>query len=114
MAKNRTSFKKGQIANPKGRKPLPADVRASRNMSHEELCRTVIEVRNMTYREALTIDKDLISLAKRAILNAYVKLDYRGIKEYEDRLWGKAQEKMMIGMNSEAPVDIEVIIKLDE
>lgn len=31
-------------------------------------------------------------LGKRAIINAYATLDYKAIKDFEDRLWGKAKE----------------------
>lgn len=92
MAKTRTSFQKGQVGNPKGRKPLPDDIKYARNMSYEDMCRTVIEVRAMTPEQVKRLDSDKEPLGKRAILNAYVKLDYRGIKDYEDRLWGKAKE----------------------
>ena len=81
-------FKKGEG----GRKPLPADIKAARNLSYEEMCRSVIEVRNLTPEQVKKIDLDKETLGKRAILNAFVKLDYKGIKEYEDRLWGKAKE----------------------
>jgi len=38
------------------------------------------------------IDIEKMPLGKRAIITAYMKNDYKGIKDYEDRLFGKAQE----------------------
>ena len=92
----KNGFKKGQSGNPNGRKPLSPDIRAARNLSYEEMCRTVIQVRSMTQSEAKKLDIEKEPLGKRAILNAYLKLDYRGIKDYEDRLWGKAQEAIKL------------------
>jgi hypothetical protein len=82
------NFKKGEG----GRKPLPEDIKIARSLSYEDMCRTVIEVRSLTPENIKALDMDKEPLGKRAILNAYVKLDYRGIKDYEDRLWGKAKE----------------------
>jgi hypothetical protein len=81
-------FKKGEG----GRKPLPADVKAARSLSYEEMCRTVMDVINMTRKDVKKADNDDLPLGKRAIMNAYAKLDYRAIYDYENRLWGKAKE----------------------
>src|SRR5271157_5312052 len=91
---NQTSFKKGNPGG--GRKTLPADIRAARNMSYEDMCHTVIETRNMTPAELKQIDLENIPFGKRAIINAYAKMDYRAIKEYEDRVWGKAKETVAL------------------
>ena len=90
-----------------GRKPLPEDIKAARNLSYEEMCRSVIEVRNMTVDEAKTEDLDKLPLGKRAIFNAFVKLDYKGIKEYEDRLWGKAKDFLDV----ELPTGIKIVFE---
>jgi len=86
------NFKKGEG----GRKPLPEDIKMARNLSYEEMCKTVIEVRNLSPEEVREENMDKMPLGKRAILNAYVKLDYMGIKVYEDRLWGKPKESVEI------------------
>ena len=101
MAKTRTTFQKGKSGNPKGRKPLPKDIRAARNLSYEDMCRTVIDVRSMTSMEAKEEDQKQMPLGRRAIMNAYAKLDYRGIKDYEDRLWGKARESVDMNINTD-------------
>ena len=85
-------FKKGEG----GRKPLPDDIKAARNLSYEDMCRTVIDVRNMTPTEVEKKDLDKIPLGERAIISAYLAVDYRGIKDYEDRLWGKAKDSIDI------------------
>jgi hypothetical protein len=94
MAKGRKTggrdFKKGEG----GRKPLPADIKAARNLSYEDMCRTVIKVRKMTRKDVKAEDNDELELGKRAIMNAYAKLDYRAIYDYENRLWGKAKETL--------------------
>lgn len=79
-----------------GRRKLSSDIRAARSVSYEQMCRTVINTRNMTPAELKQIDLENISLGKRAIINAYAKMDYRAIKEYEDRLWGKAKETVAL------------------
>lgn len=92
-----------------GRKSLPEDIKAARNQSYEDMCRTVIEVRLMTPGEIKKIDLEKMPLGQRAIMNAYVKLDYRGIKDYEDRLWGKAQDKVQLTGLDEEMLKIEII-----
>ena len=77
-----------------GRPQLSEDIKASKKMSFEDMCRTVIEVRAMTAEDIEQMDVRKIPLGKRAIMNAFAKLDYRGIKDYEDRLWGKAKENI--------------------
>lgn len=112
MGKSSTSFKKGHKPVSPGRTPLPKDVLAARALSYDELCRTVIEVRMLTPDDLKKIDMNKMSLGKRAIINAYAKLDYRGIKDYEDRLWGKAKETIDLGLNSESkilPITINVV-----
>jgi hypothetical protein len=108
MAKaNKTSFKKGNPGG--GRKPLPMDILEARNLSYEDMCRTVIEVRNLSPTDIKKIDMEKVSLGKRAIMNAYAKLDYRGIKDYEDRLWGKAKEIMDVNQSGNLNFKIEII-----
>ena len=108
---NKGSFKKGNKMG-QGRKKLPEDIRAARNLSYEQMCRTVIEVRSLTPGDAKKLDLEKEPLGKRAILNAYVKLDYRGIKNYEDRLWGKATEtyKMKHGVDEESSGQIRGLL----
>lgn len=77
-----------------GRKPLPKDILAARSMATEEMLRTVIDVRRMTTGEVKKLDLDKVPLGKRAIISAYAKNDYKGIKDYEDRLFGKATENI--------------------
>lgn len=106
---NKGSFKKGNPGG--GRKPLPADILLARSMATEEMLRTVIEVRQMTPIEIKACDMEKISLGKRAIINAYAKLEYRGIKDYEDRLFGKAQESVNLTSDGSLPVTVNIIGK---
>ena|SRR3990167_4232937 len=94
-----------------GRKPLPADVRAARNMAYSEMCQTVIRIRSMTAVDVAKLDRKKLTLGELAILNAYVKQDYRGIKEYEDRLFGKATEKISLQNESENPLSVQIVFK---
>jgi len=50
----------------------------------------------MTPAELKQIDLENIPFGKRAIINAYARMDYRAIKEYEDRVWGKAKETVAL------------------
>ena len=95
-------FKKGHKLG--GRPKLPDDIRAARNLSYEDMCRMVIEVRGMSPKDA---EKKLkqCELGMRAIITAYLNLDYRAIKEYEDRLFGKAKDIIDI----DTPKDIKII-----
>ena len=94
-----------------GRKPLPEDIKIARNMSYEEMCRTVIQVRQIVL-SGNKIKIDDMPLGKRAIFNAYQKLDYRGIKDYEDRLWGKAKEN--IDLQTPEGITIEFVNRTKE
>lgn len=111
--KHEGQFKPGQSGNPSGRKPLPDDIKAARNLSYEEMCRTVIMVRDMTLAEIRQLNKQDLPLGKRAIINAYQKFNYKGIKEYEDRLWGKARETIDLGLNLDE-LDEHQLNKLNE
>ena len=73
-------FSKGASGNPKGRKPLPADIKAARVLATEEMLRTVIDVRRMTAGQVRKLDLEKVPLGKKAIISAYAKNDYRGIK----------------------------------
>ena len=103
-AKTGHRFQKGETGNPKGRKPLPKDIRAARSMATEEMLRAVIEVRRMTVSEVKTIDLETLPLGKRAIISAYTKNDYKGIKDYEDRLFGKAHETVALTGEDGKPI----------
>lgn len=103
MGANKTSFKKGHKGVSPGRPKLPEDIKAARKMSYEEMCMTVISVRLSTPEELRKEDLEKMPLGRRAIVNAYIKMDYRGIRDYEDRIWGKAKESM--------DVDIQGAIK---
>lgn len=83
-------FKAGKSGNPGGRKALPPDVREAVNMIREDIIKTVYGIRDMRVSEAKKLDD--MPLGKRAIVNAYLKMDYQGIKIYEDRVLGKAKE----------------------
>ena len=101
-------FAKGNKYGKGCRPQMPADIRAARNMSYEDMCKTVIEVRKLTSKGVKELDMENTPLGMRAIINAYAKLDYQGIKIYEDRLWGKAQESIDLGID--ATGNIEIII----
>ena len=87
-------FQKGHSLG--GRKKLPADLQAARNLAFEEMCRTVINTRNMTPAELKGLDLENMPLGQRAIINAYAKPDYRAMKDCEDRLWGKPKETVAL------------------
>jgi hypothetical protein len=95
-----------------GRKALPDDIMAARNLSYEEMCRMVIDIRSMTLQEAetrLSPENALyIPLGERAIMKAYVNLDYKGITDYENRLWGKAKETVDLDLGG---TDFKIIVE---
>ncbi len=88
-----------------GRKPLPPDILAARALSNEEMIREVIEIRSMTWRESTTSSVEEMPLGRLAIMRAYQNLDWPGIKNYEDRVWGRAQENInlngALGINTD-------------
>lgn len=79
-----------------GRKALPDDIKLARSLSYSDMCKTVIEVRNLTLKDIVKTNPDEMTLGKRAICRAYEDLDYNAIRGYEDRLWGKARESVDI------------------
>jgi len=94
MAISSTSFQKGQVGNPKGRKPLPEDVKIARGISTERLIDEVIRFREMKVVDGDKIDKNELDYGERMILEAYQKRDYQAVKYYEDRAFGKAKESI--------------------
>lgn len=92
-----------------GRPRLPEDIKKARQMSLENFLRCVCEVELMTPNEVKGINLDELPLGKRAIINAYAKLDYRAIKDFQDRLWGKAKESIDVTTNDESINKIEFI-----
>ena len=58
--------------------------------------------------------QDKETLGKRAIMNAFIKLDYRGIKEYEDRLWGKAKETIDLDANLKSEIETNIVFKFSK
>jgi len=109
MGKSSTSFKKGHKPASPGRPKLPADIRAAKTLSYEEMCRTVIEIRSFTPKKIKGLNMEEMPLGKRAIINAYIKLDYNGIRQYEDRLWGKATETIDANVSGNLDIIIERI-----
>lgn len=96
-------FQKGVATNPKGRPPLPPDLRAARAMETEKMLRAVIKVRNSTADDIKKIDLNQCILGEVAIMRAYLSNDPKQIKDYEDRLFGKAPETFDITSRFDKP-----------
>ncbi len=109
------AFKEGESGNPGGRPKLPDDIKEARQMSLEEFLRYVISVMKLTPSEVKEINMDDMPLGKRAILNAFAKNDYKAMKDFQDRLWGKAKESIDLSHTMETPVKINIIpVKPDD
>ena len=106
MAKHK--FKPGNSLG--GRKPLSADVKAARNMSYEQAIQTIIKIRSLTKADVKDLDPSTITLAEAAIFKAYQTCDYRAIKDYEDRIWGKAKESVELSGDSSNPLSFKIEI----
>ena len=102
-------FQKGNKGG--GRKPLPPDVKHARAMAYEDMCRTVIKIRSMKEAEAVKHAKLNLTLGERVILTAYLKKDDKLIKQYEDRLFGKATENITLQSDIENPLSMQIVIK---
>ncbi len=103
------AFKEGESGNPGGRPKLPDDIKEARQMSLEEFLRYIISVMKLTPSEVKEINMDDMPLGKRAILNAFAKNDYKAMKDFQDRLWGKAKESIDLTHSGELnPVNITV------
>jgi len=61
----------------------------------------------MTPAEMKQFDLENVSFGNRAIINAYAKMDYRAIQLYEDRLWGKAKDRVEITGADGGPIGID-------
>lgn len=91
-----------------GRKPLSKETIEARHLSYEQMVLAVIEVRNFTLNDIKNINPDDIPMGKRAIIKAYTELDYKAIKDYEDRLWGKAKETIDVDVDmDERKIEVE-------
>lgn len=101
-------FTKGESGNPKGRPKLPEEIKASRRMAYGEMLESIIEVRNMSAADLKVLDMEKVPLGKRAIISAYAKSDFRGIREYEDRLFGRPQESVSISGEDGGPVKVDL------
>ena len=101
-------FQKGQSGNPHGRAPLPDEVKAARKMAYADLMMTIVDVRSMTQNDLGKLDMSTVPLGKRAIISAYAKSDFRGIREYEDRLFGRPQESVSISGEDGGPVKVDL------
>jgi len=107
-------FEKGNAGG--GRPALPDDIRAARAMSYEEHLRTIMEVRRMTPAELKKMNMETMSFGKRGVITDYAKNNTAGIKIHEDRLFGKAVEKMeiieqTITINQEDPATKAILEK---
>jgi len=112
---NKGSFKKGNSGG--GRKPLPDDIKEARTLSYNDMCRTVIKVRKMTFLEIKEVKDGIEKGTKKVmdmpigefvIMTAYAGRDYQAIKIYEDRLWGKAQESIDLGMKEGGTIQLVI------
>jgi hypothetical protein len=101
---NKGSFKKGKSGNPAGKKPLPPDIREAKNFILEDIIKSVYNARSMTVSEANS-NLSTMKLGERAIISAYLLLDYQGIKIFEDRVLGKPKETAEITM----PEGIQIV-----
>lgn len=97
-----------------GRPPLPKEVRLARRMSLEDFLRTIIRIRSMTPAELRSIKKTDLTLAERAMINAYQKFHYKGIEMYENRLWGKALETIELSANLKSETTHKIIIREED
>ena len=101
-------FQKGNVPKSPGRPPLPDDIKEALKLGKEELCRTVIEIRQMPATELRAYIKNA-GVAKRAIANAYLKNNHNAIKIYEDRVFGRAVETVDTTVHSDG-LKVDVVI----
>lgn len=97
-------FKKGQSGNPKGRPPLPEDVKAARKLGKAEFVRLVNDYLWINWDEAqkrLSSKKEPVSLMEQAVGNLALDAangDRGALDLILDRLIGKTRDKMELTM----------------
>lgn len=102
----RHKFEKGNCLG--GRKPLSDDVKQVRNLSYEEMIQTVSKIRSLKKGEVQALDPGEMTLGEIVILEAYTKKDYKAIKDYEDRIWGKAKEQIEVTGDAANPLNFKI------
>lgn len=93
-----------------GRPKLSDATTKARNMAYEDLIKTIIKARKMTVTQFQKLDPLKIPLGERAIINAYATLDYMGVKNYEDRLFGKAKDSLEVDLGDQVE-KVRLVIK---
>lgn len=101
MGRNATTFKPGQVTNPKGRKPLPEDLRKLISDTSEQMKRDICEVYGMSLRAVLDskdVDQSSITAGRAALIscvnNSFQTGDFKAIHYILDRILGKIPEAL--------------------
>jgi hypothetical protein len=110
---NSGQFKPGHKAVSPGRKALPAETHDRKADAYNQYINDVLDVREMTPADILSIDMENTPLGRRHIMQVYAKNDVRGIKDCEDRVFGKAKETIDLGLNPDNELNQYLIDKLN-
>jgi len=101
MAKTKTSFKKGQSGNPKGKKPgtkgLPLVIKEARKVSQAEFLRTMFHYWNLTDEQRKKESHHDLSMGQIMVRKIYEMAgegNTIAFKEILDRLYGQTNKKI--------------------
>ncbi len=99
MGKESTQFKKGMSGNPKGKPPLPDDLKLLMRETSQAMKRDICEIYSMPLSELdqlESMDRSKISAGRAAIMsclnNSYSSGDFKALNVMLDRVLGKIPE----------------------
>jgi len=113
MAKNETSFKKGQSGNPNGAPKLSELERDARDAGRWDVAEAYIITRGKTFAELVEIKKNpqnsaIVMLMASNLIKGITTGDWALFDKQLDRVVGKVKQAVQVTGADEGPVEIAI------